>query len=194
MKRYFVAKTPTSDFVGLLPIEDIVSLLKSSKITGDFVATEASGPAAYLTYPQLAKRTDIQWEAVSQLLTHEVLPEPSASPAEESQGFSNVARYRDAYLVARATASIGYAVKNIGIGLGLVIVLGAVIAATQTQGIQIAAILFGGVLVAAVVGVPLFVLGILVAAQGQILKATLDSAVHTSPFLQKQDMAKIMSL
>lgn len=103
-------------------------------------------------------------------------------------------RYRDAYLVARATAAIGGAVKGIGIGLGILIVLGAVGLATQNQGAQSAAYLIGGLLAAAVVGVPLYVLGILVAAQGQVLKATLDAAVHTSPFLEKQDMARIMSL
>ena len=47
---------------------------------------------------------------------------------------------------------------------------------------------------AVIVGVPLYVLGILVSAQGQILKATLDSAVTNSPFLTEDQMAEVMSL
>ena len=76
MKRYFVAKTPVSGFVGLLPREDIAALLETNKITGEYVVTEATGPAYYLTYAQLSKRTDIQWKSVSQILTQEDLPEP----------------------------------------------------------------------------------------------------------------------
>ena len=49
-------------------------------------------------------------------------------------------------------------------------------------------------LVAAVaVGVPIYALGILVSAAGQVLKATLDSAVHTSPFLDQNQMAQSMA-
>jgi hypothetical protein len=47
---------------------------------------------------------------------------------------------------------------------------------------------------AAFVGILLFVLGPLVAAQGQILKAALDSAGNSSPFLSDPDRAEIMSL
>src|ERR1035441_4601485 len=80
-------------------------------------------------------------------------------------------RYQDAYLVAQATVGIGQVVKVIGIVLGIVVLLGAVGFATQTQGSQSAALLVGGVLAGAIIGIPLYVLGILVAAQGQVLKA-----------------------
>jgi hypothetical protein len=39
-----------------------------------------------------------------------------------------------------------------------------------------------------------YVLGILVSAQGQILKASLDNAVNGSPFLTNEHRAKVMSL
>lgn len=39
-----------------------------------------------------------------------------------------------------------------------------------------------------------YVFGVLVSAQGQILKAMLDSAVNSSPFLNNEHRAKIMSL
>lgn len=40
----------------------------------------------------------------------------------------------------------------------------------------------------------MFVLGILISAQGQTLKATLDTAVNGSPLLTKDEMRQIMSL
>ena len=51
-----------------------------------------------------------------------------------------------------------------------------------------------GFIIAFIVAIPIYVLGILVAAQGQILKATLDTAVTNSPFLKKEEMARVMSL
>ena len=51
-----------------------------------------------------------------------------------------------------------------------------------------------GLVVGAVVAIPLFVLGVFVAAHGQVLKATLDEAVHTSPFLTDDERATTMSL
>jgi O-antigen ligase len=74
--------------------------------------------------------------------------------------------------------------------LGACIALVALIALTQGS----TAYAIVGLLVAVVVTVPIYVLGILVAAQGQILKATLDTAVTNSPFLKREEMAKVMSL
>ena len=99
-------------------------------------------------------------------------------------------RYTDAYVVARATATIGKIVKAIGIILAIIIFVVGLVIASQSDGtIGVAAML-----VAAVVGVPLYVLGILVAAQGQTLKATLDATVTSSPFLTKEQMKEVMSL
>ena len=53
----------------------------------------------------------------------------------------------------------------------------------------------GGLFFAAAVWFALFfVLGVLVSAQGQILRATLDSAVNSSPFLTNDQRASIMKL
>jgi len=140
-----------------------------------------------------------EWERVGILIGVEsaISSEGSTSPSAVSGGSITTVlfrRYQDAYLVARATAAIGQTVKTIGIVLGIVVALGALIFASQTQGTESAGLLIGGLLLGAIVGIPLYILGILVAAQGQVLKATLDAAVHTSPFLEKQDMAKIMSI
>jgi hypothetical protein len=47
---------------------------------------------------------------------------------------------------------------------------------------------------AAAVGAMFFFWGILVAAQGEILNATLDTAVNSSPFLSNEQRGRIMSL
>lgn len=113
--------------------------------------------------------------------------ERSSSPAATS---SVTKRYSDAYIVARTIAGIGDLVKRVALILGACIALVALIALTQGS----TAYAIVGLLVAVVVTVPIYVLGILVAAQGQILKATLDTAVTNSPFLKREEMAKVMSL
>ena len=139
-----------------------------------------------------------EWSRVDALLGVEsaVSPPVSSQPPSKTENTISVVcrRYQDAYLVARATVGIGQAVKVIGVVLGILVLLGVAALGGQGQGSQSTAFVLGGVLAGIIVGIPLYVLGILVAAQGQVLKATLDAAVHTSPFLQKDDMAKIMSL
>jgi len=102
------------------------------------------------------------------------------------------ARYADAYTVARAVNGIGVFIKVIGVILGVLTFVAGLIAGTQTEGSP--KFVLGGLLVGVIVGVPIFVLGVLVSAQAQILKATLDTAVHSSPFLAKEDMERVMSL
>jgi len=43
-------------------------------------------------------------------------------------------------------------------------------------------------------GALFYIVGVLVSAQGQILKASLDGAVNSSPFLADEHRARIMSL
>ncbi len=103
-------------------------------------------------------------------------------------------RYKDAYLVAKATVGFGGLIKGIGVVLAILIALAAITMAIQTNG-EIAFIpLLMGAGTASFVGVLIYLLGILVSAQGQILKASLDSAVNTSPFLSNAQRANIMSL
>jgi hypothetical protein len=104
-----------------------------------------------------------------------------------SESTALMKRYRDAYLVARATATIGRVIKGIGILVG---VLGlAVVLQSRSTGAGLVTLL-----VPAFVGALPYCVGVLVAAQGQILLATLDTAVNSSPFLTNEDKAKAMSL
>jgi hypothetical protein len=55
-------------------------------------------------------------------------------------------------------------------------------------------LILGGAVVGGLVWLGFFILGVIICAQGQMLLAVLDSAVHTSPFLNNSLRASIMSL
>jgi len=123
---------------------------------------------------------------------------PTASayePAAASAAGASIKRYKDAYRVGGFIVGAGEFFKTVGIVLAVLIGVGALIVAGKTQdGQQQTAILLSGSVVAGFAGGMLFLFGILVAAQGQLLKATLDTAVNTSPFLTNDDRARMMSL
>ena len=99
-------------------------------------------------------------------------------------------RYKDAYLAAGAISALGGVIKTLGIIFGLVIVLTGFIAANKLGVFIVLSSLFSG----ALGGIIIYVIGVLVSAQGQILKATLDTAVHTSPFLDDDQRLIAMRL
>jgi len=105
---------------------------------------------------------------------------------------SVMTRYREAYLVARATTAIGGTVKVVAICLAVFVALAGIVIASSERGSVPMGI--GGVLIGLIFGVPIYVLGVLVSAHGQVLKASLDSAVHTTPFLTDAQKLKVMSL
>jgi len=102
-----------------------------------------------------------------------------------------VKRYRDAYLVSRVIVGLGILFKVAGCGVaGLIVVYGLSLTNQQNFVMTLlAAAAFGAFL-----GGLLWAAGVLVEAQGQILKAALDSAVNTSPFLRNEQRAEAMSL
>ena len=103
-------------------------------------------------------------------------------------------RYHDAYLVARATDGIGHGVKSIGFILAFAIALAGFALGSADGGNFFLSRLVGGVILAAIITIPFYVLGVLLSAHAQALKAALDAAVHTSPFLTDADKASVMSL
>ena len=101
-------------------------------------------------------------------------------------------RYGDAYIVARTIDGLGETIKIIGVVIGALLALGSFI--TATKGGMATALGLVGIAIAATIGTVLYLLGTLASAQGQILKATLDTAVNSSQFLQAPDRAQVMSL
>lgn len=109
-----------------------------------------------------------------------------------SSGSKTGERYRDAYRVACALVGIGTTLKGVGI-IGAIII--TLIAAMASQAVASAAVgLLAGLVFGGIWFGLFFVLGILVSAQGQILRATLDTAVNTSPFLTNEDKARVIDL
>ena len=102
-------------------------------------------------------------------------------------------RYKDAYTVARVTAGFGSTVKGAGILIGGLLTVGGFMLASKGDP-QRAVIGILVLILGVIAGVLFYVIGILISAQGQILKASLDSAVNTSPFLENEHRTKIMSL
>ncbi|MDR3741044.1 MAG: hypothetical protein P4L40_18660 [Terracidiphilus sp.] len=101
-------------------------------------------------------------------------------------------RYTDAYRVAKTITGLGETIKILGFVVGGLVFLANVNGGSSFFGGG-ASLVFGLILggIVACVG---FVLGVLLSAQGQILKATLDTAVNSCPFLQNEQRAAIMSL
>lgn len=129
-------------------------------------------------------------------------PEPKASVDNGKA----LARYRDGYRVARTLNGLGETCKVVGLLIGIAAIFFAVmgsetlmrpnpyvtgIANYQTQHnlYLISAIVLGTII--AFIG---WVIGVVVAGYGQQLKATLDAAVNTSPFLSDKQRAQMMSL
>jgi hypothetical protein len=114
---------------------------------------------------------------------------PLTAPKPTKSGRrSATSRYTDAYLVARTITTIGQIVKIIAFVMGGGIALISLIASFSSVAY------IGGIILGALVGFLIYLFGILVSAQGQILQASLDCAVHGSPFLSKDEMRQIMSL
>jgi hypothetical protein len=99
-------------------------------------------------------------------------------------------RYNDAYLAARTINGAGQIIKGVGFVLaGLIALSGFTVAGKG--GISFA---IGGLLFGALVALPFYAVGVLVASQGQILKATLDTAVNSSPLLSHDEIREILRL
>ncbi len=111
-------------------------------------------------------------------------------------------RYRDAYYYSRFIDTIGKILKGIGfVGGGLIFVVGlAIMGGGPRSGIgsvDSAAVGLGLIIFGLYGGLWMFIWwlwGVVWRAAGQFLKASLDGAVHTSPFLSDLDRAEIMSL
>jgi len=114
-------------------------------------------------------------------------PDPSLTHQAKSGKHPIISRYSDAYVIARSVSAFGATVKFLALVLGVGISILGFSSGSKELGI-------GAIGLGVIAGLAIYVLGTIVAAQGQILKATLDTAVNSSQFLTKDEMRKIMSL
>ena len=118
-----------------------------------------------------------------------------AAPAREETGVISKKmgkraekRYRDAYRVAGFVIGVGTAAKAAGVIFGFVI---AVFLASEIPGANAELTGAGwGLMIFAL----FFVVGVIISAQGQTLRASLDAAVHSSPFLDTVAKARAMGI
>jgi hypothetical protein len=111
--------------------------------------------------------------------------------AERNYSIAVQHRYKDAYFFANSSIKTGDVIKMLA---GIVAVI--VVAASLWGANQFSApgVMVGGILIAALVGVTIYLFGMLIAAQGQVLMALLDTALNTSPYLDENTRAEAMSL
>lgn len=98
---------------------------------------------------------------------------------------SVAARYQDGYRAASWIIATGTMLK-----IAAVIAATLLFAALASRWNQ----MLGSVVVAFGVGLVFWVGGVFTAAQGQLLKAILDTAVNSSPFLSEGQRAEVMQL
>ena len=117
-------------------------------------------------------------------------PPSPARRGKRSASTSARSRYNDAYIVAHSTIAHGNSVKALGIVFGaLILVTGLLL--TQQLGITVLVV---SAIAEVAVASGIYGVGVVIAAQGQVLLATLDTAVNSSPFLSENEKAKVMSL
>jgi len=143
---------------------------------------------------RLAEYTEEGERVIRAELRHRGFDEPPpiirhSDPGGEAQT-SISHRYTDAYRVARAIMTFGTTVKVIGAVVAAIIAVAGLASSDQlgSRG------LIGGLLLGAMVGLVFWIAGVFVTAQGQLLRASLDTAVNTSPLFSNTEKAKVMGI
>ena len=98
-------------------------------------------------------------------------------------------RYDESYKLASQNIDFGNFVKAFGVLAGALTIIVTIAFARRS-----AEILFAGTFLGVVGGLALFCVGSILAAQGEALRATLDSAINTATLLGRTDRAKVAGL
>ena len=150
--------------------------------TDDEIAEAARQLSDYTDEAERLIRSELQRRGMTE-------PPPTPRVGESTSPFVN--RYRDAYRVGSALVGLGSSLKIIGLVLAAAILLASF---NLRGGALGSGALYAGAFFAAVLGALFWVSGVVVAAQGQILRAALDTAVATSPFLTHPERTDAMGL
>jgi len=103
-------------------------------------------------------------------------------------------RYLDSYRTAKSIIRIARIVKLVGITVGVLVILVGFFAASNSGGSAADTAIISGLLTGGGIILAAFIAGVMISAQGYQLLAALDSAVHTSPFLDNETKARAMDL
>ncbi len=102
-------------------------------------------------------------------------------------------RYVDAYRLVGSTVFIGNAIKVVGVVIAIVILLAVMVTTGGNNGPLAIWSLAAALVAGGVVGIFCFALGTLICAQGQALRACLDTAVNTSHLIAAEKIDTEMS-
>jgi hypothetical protein len=108
-------------------------------------------------------------------------------------------RYKDAYIVSKVTSFLGYLIQFGAIGLAILLIVAGLFAASRmispdgTWSPFAYAAAAIGFMSGVVSGALFYVLGVLISAQGQIILATLDTAVSCTPLLSNEEKSSIIT-
>ena len=165
-------------------------------------AVETEKPAPKASTEPVASRPVSHTQPVTEPIVKEVASTMNLNPASNSTeklaplsaaAASALKRYQSAYRMARLTDMAGHLFKAIGVlmGIGALVIFGFGVKTDYLEkGFAVLAALF----VAGLVFLLFFAAGLILSAQGQSLKANLDSAVNSSPFLTDEQRARAMLL
>ena len=130
--------------------------------------------------------------------TGEAIPANIVQPQIQTAGVSRKSqaslptRYRDAYIQAKVTVGWGKIVKGIAIAVAVFGILAFFVG--LSTGKDEGKAYFGLSFMIFCFAALIYIGGILIAAQGQMLYALLDSAVNSFPSLTEEERARMMSL
>ena len=191
--KAFVFK-PSNAFVGKFDVSSTDQVAEALMRFGE------SHPLSSYDYIECSGKTWTLMTGVDGLDLVDGRQDPPKSTSSSGSSTSPVAltdvsaRYHDAYTTAGVISGIGGVIKGIGIVFGIILVLLGLVVGSNGSGFDRVVVIFGCLITGILGGIILYVTGVLISAQGQILKATLDSAVHSSPFLTDAQRALVMRL
>lgn len=151
-----------------------------------------------------AAEKDNQAESFNRWKFEEEFKSSGNTPSHQEKSFAPnlvsaaMKRYGDGYRVASAMNGFGSVFKAIGLIIGFgIFFLGLLMGQSMAEYAGAGSLIISGIssgISGGVIGIFFWIIGIWISAQGQILKAQLDAAVHTSPFLSETEKARVMSL
>ena len=105
-----------------------------------------------------------------------------------------IKRYRDGYHLGAATVTFGTLLKVIAFLFGFGLFAAGVLMSMNLPGSSSLFAIIGSIVVGVVAWAVLFALGMLVAANGQMLRAVLDTAVNSHQSLNEFDKLKAIGV
>lgn len=197
MATYYIRPTEEPRFEGPFTVAQIRALAVAGQLGPGAMALEATGQ----NYWRLKASRD--WIPVTTLLRDN--PEEPSAPAAPPVlptmlARRAMARYQESYRVAAGVVVVGAWLKGlawvVAVGLFLAMVVPTLLMFSGLGGWDTVPgmLYFGAALYASLAGGAIYLLSLLFTVLGRLLQGSLDTAIHSSPFLTDDERARLMSL